>query len=241
MARCELTHLPREAIDLELAAAQHAAYEEALTGLGFTILQLEAEPALPDSVFVEDAAVVLDEVAIITRPGAPARRPETVRVAEALSSLRRLAEIVEPGTLDGGDVLRLGTRLFVGQSGRTNGEGIHQLRDLVAPCGYTVLAVPVDGCLHLKSAVTQVAADMLLVNTDWVPVAAFHGWRLIEVDPREPYAANALLAAGSVLYPASCPHTAARLRAHGIDVRPLDISEISKAEGAVTCCSLLIE
>src|SRR5215210_1730702 len=104
MARCELTHLHREAIDLELAAAQHAAYEEALTGLGFAILQLEAQPNLPDSVFVEDAAVVLDQMAIITRPGALARRPETVSVADALSAFRRLAEIVEPGTLDGGDV-----------------------------------------------------------------------------------------------------------------------------------------
>jgi dimethylargininase len=240
MARCELTHLHREAIDLDLAAAQHAAYEDALAGLGFTIHQLKAQPHLPDSVFVEDTAVVLEEVAIIARPGTPARRPETISVAEALAGVRPLAHITAPATVDGGDVLRIGSRLFVGQSGRTNHEGIRQLRDLVARFGYTVCAVPVDGCLHLKSAVTQVAPETLLVNPRWVPAAVFEGCRLVEVDAREPHAANALLAAGSVLYGASCPATASRLRAEGIDVRLLDVSEISKAEGAVTCCSLLI-
>jgi dimethylargininase len=240
MAECELTHLHREAIDVDLAAAQHAAYRAALAALGFTILQLEAQPDLPDSVFVEDAAVVLEELAIITRPGAPARRPETVSIAEALAPVRRLAHITAPGTLDGGDVLWLGSRLFVGQSGRTNADGIRQLRALVEPFGYTVTAVPVEGCLHLKSAVTEVAPDTLLINPRWIPATAFGACRLIEVDPREPHGANALLAAGSVLYPASWPATASRLDAEGIDVRPLDISEISKAEGGVTCCSLLI-
>jgi dimethylargininase len=240
MAECELTHLHRETIDLDLAAAQHAGYEAALAALGFTILRLEAQPDLPDSVFVEDAALVLDELAIITRPGAPARRPETRSIAEALASFRRLAHITPPGTLDGGDVLRLGSRLFVGQSGRTNDDGIRQLSAAVEPLGYTVTAVPVNGCLHLKSAVTQVAADTLLINPRCIPATAFGACRLIEVDPREPHGANALLAAESVLYAASCPATAMRLKAHGIDVRLLDISEVSKAEGAVTCCSLLI-
>jgi dimethylargininase len=241
MGECELTHLHREAIDVDLAAAQHEAYRAALAELGFTILQLEAQPDLPDSVFVEDAAVVLEELAIITRPGAPARRPETVSIAEALAPVRRLAHITAPGTLDGGDVLWLGSRLFVGQSGRTNADGIRQLRALVEPFGYTVTAVPVEGCLHLKSAVTEVAPDTLLINPRWIPATVFGACRLIEVDPREPHGANALLAAGAVLYPASWPATGSRLDAEGIDVRPLDISEISKAEGAVTCCSLLIE
>jgi dimethylargininase len=240
MPRCELTHLHREAIDVDLAAAQLAAYEEALAGLGFTIHQLEAQPHLPDSVFVEDTAVVLEEVAIITRPGTPARRPETISVAEALAGVRPLAHITAPATVDGGDVLRIGTRLFVGRSGRTNDAGVRQLHDLVEPLGYRVTAVPVDGCLHLKSGVTQVAWNTLLLNPRWVPTTAFGGCHLVEVDPREPLGANALLAAGSVLYAAACPETAERLRAEGIDVRLLDISEISKAEGGVTCCSLLI-
>ena len=213
MAACELTHLRREPIDLELAAAQHAAYEEALDRLGFTIFQLEAQPELPDSVFVEDTAVVLDEVAIIARPGAPSRRPETLSVGEALAPVRRLEQIVDPGTLDGGDVLCVGRQLFVGRSTRTNEDGIQQLRELVQPFGYTVVAVPVVGCLHLKSAATQVAPGTLLINPQWVSPAAFTGCRLIEVDPREPLAANALLAGGSVLYADSSPGTAARLLA----------------------------
>ena len=240
MAACELTHLRREPIDLELAAAQHAAYEEALDRLGFTIVQLEAQPELPDSVFVEDTAVVLDEVAIIARPGAPSRRPETLSVGEALAPVRRLEQIVDPGTLDGGDVLCVERQLFVGRSARTNEDGIQQLRELVRPFGYTVVAVPVAGCLHLKSAATQVAPGTLLINPAWVSTAAFTGCRLIEVHPREPLAANALLAGGSVLYADSTPGTAARLLAGGIDIRLLSMSELAKAEGGVTCCSLLI-
>ena len=225
---------------MELAAAQHADYEEALERRGFTVLQLEAQPELPDSVFVEDAAVVLDEVAIITRPGALSRRPETLTVAEALAPVRPLRQIDAPGTLDGGDVLCLGTHLFVGRSSRTNEDGIRQLGSLVEPFGYTVTAVPVSGCLHLKSAATPVASGTLLINPRWVSPAAFAGCRLIEVDPREPLAANALLAGGSVLYADSSPSTAAHLLASGMDVRLLAMSEIAKAEGAVTCCSLLI-
>jgi len=240
MEQCELTHMPRATIDVELAATQHTSYEQALDRLGFTIFQLEAQDELPDSVFVEDAALVLDDVAIITRPGAPARRAETLTIAEALALLRPLVEIAAPGTLDGGDVLRIGSRLFVGRSTRTNDEGIRQLRELVRAFGYTVVAVPVSGCLHLKSAVTQVRSDTVLINPVWVPAAPFRDIRLIEVDPAEPLGANALLAAGSVLYADSYPRTTARLLAEGIDVRLLNMSEIAKAEGAVTCCSVLI-
>jgi dimethylargininase len=240
MVACELTHLAREPIDLELAAAQHADYEEALDRLGFTVLELEAQPELPDSVFVEDTAVVLDELAIITRPGAASRRPETLTIAEALAPVRPLQQIEAPGTLDGGDVLSLGHHLYVGHSTRTNADGIRQLGNLVEPLGYTVTAVQVTGCLHLKSAVTQVAPGTLLINPQWISPAAFAGCRLIEVDPREPLAANALLGGGSVLYADASPATAARLLAGGIDVRLLAMSEIAKAEGAVTCCSLLI-
>lgn len=240
MPACEMTHLPREPIDVERAAVQHAAYEEALARLGFTIFQLEAQPDLPDSVFVEDTAVVLDELAIITRPGAPTRRPETLSVAEALAPIRPLAHITSPATLDGGDVLQLGTLMFVGQSTRTNEDGVDQLQQLVEPFGYTVVAVPATGCLHLKSAVTEVGPGTLLINPQWVPAELFAAYRLIEVDPREPLGANALLAGGSVIYSHSNPATAARLLEQGIDLRLLDMSEMEKAEGAVTCCSLLI-
>ena len=241
MARCELTHVARVPIDLELAAAQHAAYERALEQLGLSLRRLEAAPDLPDSVFVEDAAVVLDEVAIVTRPGAPSRRPETAAVADALADLRPIEHLVAPGTLDGGDVLRVGRRLFVGRSRRTNDEGIDQLRAIARRFGYVVDAVPIERCLHLKSAVTAVAADTLVIDPRAVPPGVFDGYRLIEVDPRESLAANALLAGEAVIYSDAFPSTAERLRRAGIDLRLLDVSEMAKAEGGVTCCSLLIE
>ncbi len=240
LARCELTHLERVPIDLDLAAEQHEAYELALAALGCRVVSLPAEPELPDSVFVEDVAVVVDEVAVITRPGAPSRRRETPAVAVALARYRPLAVIEPPGTLDGGDVLRLGPRVLVGASGRTNAEGIARLGALLAPHGYAVEAVPVTGCLHLKSAVTQVAPDAVLVNPGWVDLAAFGGFATIAVDPAEPYAANALMVGGAAILPAAFPRTAERLERAGVRLVPVDVSELAKAEGAVTCCSILL-
>ena len=240
LARCELTHLAREPIDVPGAGAQHAAYERALESLGCRVVSLAAEPDLPDSVFVEDTAVVVDELAVITRPGASSRRPETAAIACALAAYRPLAEIVAPGTLDGGDVLRLGRRVLVGRSGRSNDAGIAQLAALLRPHGYTVEGVSVSGCLHLKSAVTQVAPDAVLLNPAWVDPAVFAGWRAIEVDPSEPYAANALLIGDAAIYPLALPRTAARLERAGVRLVTVDVSELAKAEGAVTCCSIVL-
>jgi dimethylargininase len=240
LARCELTHLAREPIDAARAAAQHAAYERTLAALGCRVVSLPAEPDLPDSVFVEDTAVVVDELAVITRPGAPSRRPETAAVARELVRHRPLAEITAPGTLDGGDVLRLGRRVMVGRSGRSSDAGIAQLAALLAPRGYTVESAGVSGCLHLKSAVTQVAPDAVLLNPLSVDRAVFAGWRVIEVDPGEPYAANALLIGDAVLFPSAFPRTAARLAAAGVRIVAVDVSELAKAEGAVTCCSIVL-
>lgn len=239
IGRCELTHIERQPIDLELARAQHHQYEECLATLGCDVLRLPVEDALPDAVFVEDTALVLDELAIITRPGAVTRQAEIPSIAQTLALYRTLHPIQKPGTLDGGDVLRLGRELFVGLSGRSNSEAIEQLRRVLHPWGYTVRGVPVNGCLHLKSAVTQVAADALLLNPDWVEQEHFAGWQIITVDPNEPGAANALLIGETVVYPASYPATRQRLAEHGIEVRRVDVSELIKAEGAVTCCSLI--
>ncbi len=240
IVRCELTHLARAPIDVERAAAQHEAYERTLAALGCAVVSLSEEPELPDAVFLEDTAVVVDEVAVITRPGAASRRAETASVATALAAYRPLTAIEAPATLDGGDVLRLGRRLFVGVSGRTNGAGIAQLRAALAPYGYTVEAVPVHGCLHLKSAVTQVAPDAVLVNPAWVDAAAFPGFTPIPVDPGEPFAANALLLGNAVVYPEAFPATAAALAGAGVALATVDVSELAKAEGAVTCCSLIL-
>jgi dimethylargininase len=237
---CELTHLDRRPIDLDLARAQHCHYEEALAALGCEIQRLPEAPDLPDAVFCEDAAVVLDELAIITRPGAASRRPEVDSVAQALGRYRRLVTIKAPGTLDGGDVLCVDKTLYVGLSQRSNRAAIKQVRDLLAPLGYAVRSVPVQGCLHLKSAVARVAEDVLLINRDWVDGDAFCKMDQIDVDPSEPHAANALLIDGAVICAAAYPRTRKRLEERGIAVHTVDVSELAKAEGAVTCCSLIV-
>ena len=239
IGRCELTHLSRAAISVDLARVQHRQYENCLSALGCEILSLPAETSLPDSVFVEDTAVVLDELAVITRPGTDSRKPETRSIAETLTPFRSLFFIEPPGTIDGGDVLRIGREIFVGASSRSNQAGIEQMRALLAPFGYSVESVQVKGCLHLKSAVTQVAENTLLVNRGWVDPGVFGPVDIIDVDPTESYGANALLVGETVVYSAAYPNTRARLEDRSIRVEPVDVSELAKAEGAVTCCSLI--
>ena len=237
--QCELTHLARQPIDIDLAVEQHHAYEAALAELGCRVISLPAEPALPDSVFVEDCAIVVDELAIITRPGADTRKPETATIAAALAPYRALHVIEAPGTLDGGDVLRVGKAFFVGLSSRSNQAAIDQMRAILGPHGYTVTGVHLTECLHLKSAVTQVGPNTLLLNPAWVSPAIFDGYEAIEVDPSEPGAANAVLIGDTILFPAAFPETRRRLESRGIQVKIVDASEVAKAEGAVTCCSLI--
>jgi len=240
IVRCELTHLAREPIDVARAVSQHDAYEATLARLGCTIRHLPDEPELPDSVFVEDTAVVLDEVAVITRPGAASRRGETTSVAATLGEYRSLACIETPATLDGGDVLVAGRRVYVGVSGRTNREGVRQLAELLAPHGYAVEGLDVRGCLHLKSAVTAVADDAVVVNRAWVDVDAIRGARPITVHPAEPFAANVLRVGDTLVAAAAAPRTRERLESAGFRVETVDVSELAKAEAGVTCCSLIV-
>ena len=239
LLRCELTHLARTPIDIDRAREQHAAYEQALSRVGCRLERLPEAPMLADSVFVEDTAIVLDEIAVVTRPGAPSRRAETDSVADVLGRYRRIAGIAAPATLDGGDVLRVNRTLYVGLSGRSSRSGLEQLAGHVAPLGYRVEAVPVHGCLHLKSAVTVVGPETLLVNPQFVATEPFRGLEWIEVDSAEPLGANALMLGDGVIYPASKPRTAERLRRRGLVVCEVDVSELERAEGAVTCCSLV--
>ena len=240
LADCELSFVVRSPIDVARAQAQHAAYCRALETLGCEVICLPAESAFPDSVFVEDVALAFDEVAVATRPGAESRREEGAAVLEVLGSFRRLLRIEAPGTLDGGDVLRIGKRVFVGISARSNAAGREQLRELLAPFGYTVEDIATRDCLHLKSAVTQVAEDAVLVNPAWLADASpFADYQRIEVDPAEEHAANAVRIGERLLYPDCFPRTLERLRAAGIDVTTMDVSELQKAEGAVTCCSVV--
>jgi len=238
--RCELTHLAREPIDFATAVAQHHAYEAALMTMGCRIERLPETPELPDSVFVEDTAVVLDDLAIVTRPGAKSRRPEVDTVVTALRRWRPTATIEAPGTLDGGDVLVTPGRIFVGLSSRTNEIGAKQLAAFAAPYGFATTCLRVTGCLHLKSAVTLAANDTLVLNPGWIDAAAFPDFRILSIDPREPFAANVLRIDDRVLCATEHPRTRERLEAEGIRTLTVDADELAKAEGGLTCGSLLV-
>lgn len=245
--RCELTHITREPVDYQRACAQHKQYEEALHSLGMDVITLDAEPDLPDSVFVEDVALVLDECAIMLNPGASSRRPEVASVEKALAAYREIFRVQPPATVDGGDILRVGKTIYVGMSSRSTGEAVEQIKAILEPRnlkvtgGYQVRPVNVTGCLHLKSAVTQVGEDTLLINPRWVSKEDFPGMQFIEIDPSEPYAANAVLVGGTIIYPSSFPKTRAKLEKAGIKLLAVEADELAKAEGAVTCCSLIFE
>ena len=239
IAQCELTHLARTPVDVEKARAQHAAYVWCLEELGCAIHRLPVEDALPDAVFVEDTAVVLDEAAVIARPGAPSRRAEVPSVERALEHRRKLLRIEPPDTLDGGDVLSIGRTLYVGLTRRTGPGAVAQLERMLKPLGYAVRGVEVSGCLHLKSAASFIGDHRVLCNSKWVDPGVFEGMEIIETDPSEPHAANGLLVGRTLLYPEAFPKTMERLRARGIRVRTIDLSELAKAEGAVTCCSIV--
>jgi dimethylargininase len=240
IARCELTHLARAPIDLDLASCQHDEYEAALRLAGCAVVRIRPEPKLPDSVFIEDTAVVLDELAVIPRPGAASRRAETDSTHDALSPFRRIESITAPGTLDGGDVLVAGRDVFAGVGGRSNEEGVRQLRDFLAPFGYRVLGVVTTGCLHLKSAATLVADSCVLVNPSWVDPRVFAPLEPLFAHPDEPFAANALRIGDRLLHGAGHPRTRERLERRGLEVAPVDLGELAKAEGALTCCCLLV-
>lgn len=241
MGACELSFVGRSEIDIALARQQHLRYQQALSSLGCTVLSLPAEADLPDAVFVEDTALVLDEIAVMTRPGAASRRAEVASVAATLSKYRTLAHIAAPGTLEGGDTMRHGRVIYVGLSARSNPEGIRQLAELIAPYGYSVRALPISGCLHLKSAVTLVDDETVLVQPEWIDPGEFSGYRIIRVDPREAHAANTVRAGSGLVYPSCFPYTLDLLREAGIQASTVDVSELQKAEGAVTCCSLIFE
>src|SRR5271166_6267505 len=222
---CELSFIPRQAIDLAKARAQHHAYEELLRKLGARVISLPQEPQLPDSMFVEDPAIVFDELAVICPLGTETRRKEAPSLAAALEKFRKLAYVKLPGTLEGGDVLRVGKKVFVGITARSNPEGIRQLAVILGTYGYDVTAVPVTGCLHLKSAFTYLGRGTLLGNRAWFEWKRLEGFDWVDVDPAEPHAGNALAIGDSVIFPASFPKTREKIHASGFKVVPLDISE----------------
>ena len=239
IVNCELSFVDRKPIDLAIAQEQHHAYEKLLGKLGVRVISLPAEPDLPDSMFVEDPAIVLDELAVILPLGTETRRREAPSLAQALAAFRKLEYVSLPGTLEGGDVLRIGRKLFVGLTRRSNAEGIRQLATMLAPHNYEVITVPVTGCLHLKSAVTHLGGNTLLANRAWFGTTPLAGHEWIDVDPAEPHAANALALEDTIIFPASFPRTRALIEPRGFHVTSIDISELQKAESGLTCSSLL--
>jgi dimethylargininase len=239
IGNCELTFLPRVRINADLALQQHQQYQSVLSSVGCEIVTVPTESGLADSVFIEDTAIILDEIAVMCLPGPESRRAEVAGVGDVLQQYRTLASIQLPGTLDGGDLLRIGKVIYAGLSSRSNKSGIEQLRSIVADYGYCVETVETTKCLHLKSAVSKVAPDSLLINPDWISRSAFGNCELIDVDKEESHAANALCVGRSVIYPSSFPRTREKLVRRGINVTTIDLSELQKAEGAVTCCSLI--
>lgn len=238
---CEITHIERTPIDLNIARQQHKAYVQVLSELGCQVIELNEEPHLPDSVFVEDAAFILPEVAVITRPGADSRKPEIESIIPALAPYRPLLHVSAPASVDGGDVLVLGKQIFIGMSTRSNPQAVQQLNQLLAPYDYTVTGVQMTDCLHLKTAVAKVDDSTLLINRHWVAPSYFPGFDLLDVDASEPFAANCLPVRGSIIYPTTFPNTRKQLEEKGFRIAAVDLSELAKAEGAVTCCSLIIE
>ena len=240
IADCELTFLPRRPIDYRRAREQHAHFTSVLRTCDHVVVDLPPDNSLPDSCFVEDAAVVLDEIAVMTRMLSPIRRREQIDVETALAQYRTIVRLDAPASLEGGDVLRLGRTLFVGQSQRTDSSGIQALAAILEPHAYRVVPVPVRGCLHLKTACTAIAADTLLVNERWIDSAPLSGFRLVPVPEEEPWAANTLRLNDTVYVSADSVRTAALLETLGITVRSIDISEFRQAEAGLTCLALLV-
>ena len=237
---CEITHIERSPIDVEVARSHHHGYVQALKELGCAVLELPAESDLPDSVFVEDTAVILPEAALITRPGADSRKPEVDSIIRALRPYRELFLIEPPATVDGGDVLVLGKKIYVGMSTRSNQAAVDQMNNLLGKFGYQAQGVEMHDCLHLKTAVTRVDDKTLLINRKWVDVENFEGFNLIDVDESEPFAANCLPVSDTIIFPVAFPKTAAKLQERGYKLKQVVVDELAKAEGAVTCCSLII-
>ena len=233
---CELTYLERKPIDFELAVRQHEAYCEFLRKHGFEIIQLSASDDHPDSVFIEDTAVVFDEIAVITNPGVESRRGEINATEDELRKHMKIARIDPPATFDGGDVVQIGNTVFVGETERTNPEGIKALAKILKRYDYEVVPVKVQNCLHLKSACTAISARSLLANPDWVDLVPFADLNVITVD--EPWAANAIRLNETVCLHSGFPKTVQHLRELEFKVATLDISEFLKAEGGLSCLSI---
>ncbi len=242
LSDCELTFLERTPIDYETALSQHDEYERFFRENGCNVVSLPPEEKFPDSVFVEDAAVVFDEVAVLMSPGVASRRGEVDLISPVLEQYRELVRIEPPALIDGGDVLTIGKTVLVGHSTRTNRAGSDALAEVLEPHGYSVIRLAVDGALHLKTGCTALDDNTLLINPDFVDARDLTNFRIINIDSREPFAANTIRFKNKIIMNFEREmYTPALVRRGGYQIRGLDISEFRKAEGLLTCLSLIFE
>lgn len=241
IANCELTFIDRAPISFEKAVAQHASYARALRKLGVHVRVADVNPTLPDAVFIEDTAIILDNVAILASMGNVSRRAELPAIAEVLSKVMEIARVFLPATIDGGDVLRVGKTLYIGKTSRTNTAGIDALWNIAEPLGYQVVPVNVNGCLHLKTCITALDDETFISNPGWYDASPFKALRRIDVDIQEPWAANVLRIDDQLILNAAYPRTADKIESLGYRSQRVDISELAKAEAGLTCLSLIFE
>jgi len=237
----ELTFLPRKKIDVAKACEQHAAYCEMLKKLGTDVITLDQNRALPDSVFVEDTALVLDKTAVLLPLGANSRKAESNLIEKNLAKFRTIVRIKPPARIDGGDILIIGKTLFVGNSTRTNKKGIRALHKIVTPLGFEIVKVKVGNCLHLKTACTALDEKTVLINPEWVDAVAFKKFKQIEVPIDEPFAANVMRVGKTICIHSGFKRTQGLIEQHGCKTKSIDISEFLKAEAGLTCMSLVFE
>jgi dimethylargininase len=239
--RCEVSFIDRVAIDLQKMKQQHRAYEEMLRSMGYEVIQIPADDSCPDCCFIEDTALLLDEIAVITYPGSVARRGEVPGVVPTIEKYRKTLRIEPPATLEGGDVLRIGRNLYVGLTQRTNPEGVDALRTLVAPYCYKVTAVPTPGALHMKSVCTAADDRTIVADPRRVDVSPLRDYDMIEIAPEEWMGGDLLPINGTLWMIEGFPKLKSALEARGFNVRTLNMSEFLKAEAGLTCLSLLFE
>jgi dimethylargininase len=235
----ERTYVDDQPIDLELARRQHDGYRAALRACGCEVTLLDVNREMPDCVFVEDAALVLDEIAVMMSPGAVSRRGEPAGIEPEIAPYRPIARVKFPATIDGGDVVVSGRDVYVGRSPRTNDAGVHALRATLAPYGYSVTPVAVTGCLHLKTACSALPDGRFLVNAGWIDASVFDPTSLVHVPDQEPWAGDVLVIDDQIIVADAFPRTIELLRGLGWGVVPVSVSEFAKAEGGVTCLSLV--
>jgi dimethylargininase len=241
LAQAQLTHLARVPINYELAKIQHQRYCTTLSQLVSDIQVLPALTEFPDSVFVEDVFISLPDVSILCRPGAKSRLGEVDAISTHVPNDRPAVRLESPARIDGGDVLVIGKKIFIGQSSRTNSVAIKVITEIVTPFGYSVTAVKVLGALHLKTAVTALSDDLLVMNSRWINTSVFSDWRRLCVADSEPFAGNILKIANTIFVQSTHIDTANAISAAGFQVQLIDISEFAKAEAGLTCMSVIIQ